>query len=85
MPESVDCDGVGVLRMLDATRARGLDKTTRFYQASTTIRQSQGDASIGMHSILSPLSVRCGKAGYLLYSDREAYGMPLTDGISLQS
>ena len=33
MPEySADCDGVGVLRILDAIRASGLDKTTRFYQ-----------------------------------------------------
>ena len=36
MPEyTADCDGVGVLRMLDAIRACGLEKTCRFYQAST--------------------------------------------------
>ncbi len=33
---TADCDGVGVLRMLDAIRACGLEKTTRFYQASTS-------------------------------------------------
>jgi len=37
MPEyTADCDGVGVLRMLDAVRAAGLEKEVRFYQASTS-------------------------------------------------
>ena len=37
MPEyTADCDGVGVLRMLDAIRASGLEKQVRFYQASTS-------------------------------------------------
>jgi GDPmannose 4,6-dehydratase len=33
---TADCDGVGVLRMLDAIRTAGLEKTCRFYQASTS-------------------------------------------------
>jgi GDPmannose 4,6-dehydratase len=33
---TVDCDGLGVLRMLDAIRACGLEKKCRFYQASTS-------------------------------------------------
>ena len=37
MPEyTADADGLGVLRMLDAIRAAGLEKSTRFYQASTS-------------------------------------------------
>ena len=37
MPEyTADCDGVGVLRMLDAVRAAGMEKTVKFYQASTS-------------------------------------------------
>ena len=37
MPEyTADCDGVGVLRMLDAIRAAGLEKKVKFYQASTS-------------------------------------------------
>jgi GDPmannose 4,6-dehydratase len=37
MPEhTADVDGVGVLRMLDAIRACGLEKEVRFYQASTS-------------------------------------------------
>jgi GDP-D-mannose dehydratase len=37
MPEyTADCDGVGVLRILDAIRASGLEKKVRFYQASTS-------------------------------------------------
>ena len=33
---TADCDGVGVLRMLDAIRTAGLEKKCRFYQASTS-------------------------------------------------
>ena len=37
MPEyTADCDGVGVLRMLDAIRATGMEKKVKFYQASTS-------------------------------------------------
>lgn len=37
MPEyTADADGVGVLRMLDAIRASGMEKEIRFYQASTS-------------------------------------------------
>lgn len=37
MPEyTADADGLGVLRMLDAIRATGLEKTCKFYQASTS-------------------------------------------------
>lgn len=37
MPEyTAECDGVGVLKLLDAIRACGLTKHTRFYQASTS-------------------------------------------------
>ena len=37
MPEyTADADGVGVLRMLDAIRAAGMEKDIRFYQASTS-------------------------------------------------
>ena len=37
MPEyTADADGVGVLRMLDAIRASGMEKQIRFYQASTS-------------------------------------------------
>ena len=37
MPEyTADADGVGVLRMLDAIRAAGMEKKVKFYQASTS-------------------------------------------------
>jgi GDP-D-mannose dehydratase len=37
MPEyTADCDGIGVLRILDAIRAAGLEKSVKFYQASTS-------------------------------------------------
>jgi len=37
MPEhTADVDGVGVLRILDAIRACGLEREVKFYQASTS-------------------------------------------------
>ena len=37
MPEyTADADGVGVLRMLNAIRAAGMEKDVKFYQASTS-------------------------------------------------
>jgi GDPmannose 4,6-dehydratase len=37
MPEyTAEADGVGTLRLLDAIRSAGLEKTVRFYQASTS-------------------------------------------------
>jgi len=37
MPEyTAECDAVGVLRLLDAIRSCGMEKTVKFYQASTS-------------------------------------------------
>ena len=37
MPEyTANADGIGALRLLEAIRIAGLEKTTRFYQASTS-------------------------------------------------
>ena len=37
MPEyTANTDGIGTLRLLEAIRINGLNKTTRFYQASTS-------------------------------------------------
>ena len=33
---TADVDGLGTLRLLDAIRTTGLDKTVKFYQASTS-------------------------------------------------
>lgn len=86
MPEyTADCDGVGVLRMLDAVRAAGMEKTVRFYQASTSelygkvqeIPQSETTPFYPR----SPYAVAKQYAFWILVNYREAYGMHLTNGI----
>jgi len=86
MPEyTADCDGLGVLRMLDAIRAAGLDKQVRFYQASTSelygkareVPQSEKTPFYPR----SPYAVAKQYAFWILVNYREAYGMHLTNGI----
>jgi len=86
MPEyAADADGVGVLRMLDAVRTAGLEKTVRFYQASTSelygkvqeIPQSETTPFYPR----SPYAVAKLYAYWILVNYREAYGMHLTNGI----
>jgi len=86
MPEyTADADGVGVLRMLDAIRAAGLEKKVRFYQASTSelygkvqeIPQSEKTPFYPR----SPYAVAKQYAYWILVNYREAYGMHLTNGI----
>jgi len=86
MPEyTADCDGIGVLRMLDAIRAAGMEKKVRFYQASTSelygkvqeIPQSETTPFYPR----SPYAVAKQYAFWILVNYREAYGMHLTNGI----
>jgi len=86
MPEyTADADGVGVLRILDAIRASGLEKEVRFYQASTSelygkvqeIPQSETTPFYPR----SPYAVAKQYAYWILVNYREAYGMHLTNGI----
>jgi GDPmannose 4,6-dehydratase len=57
MPEyTADCDGVGVLRMLDAIRAAGLSDSCRFYQASTS--ELYGDVRETPQTELTPFYPR---------------------------
>jgi GDPmannose 4,6-dehydratase len=82
---TADCDGVGVLRMLDAVRAAGLEKSIRFYQASTSelygkvqeIPQSETTPFYPR----SPYAVAKQYAFWILVNYREAYGMHVTNGI----
>ncbi|KAL9179321.1 hypothetical protein ACHAXT_008611 [Thalassiosira profunda] len=86
MPEyTADCDGVGVLRMLDAIRASGLEKSTRFYQASTSelygkVREVPQSETTPFYP-RSPYAVAKQYAYWILVNYREAYGMHLTNGI----
>uniref|UniRef100_A0A7S2PLW2 GDP-mannose 4,6-dehydratase n=1 Tax=Leptocylindrus danicus TaxID=163516 RepID=A0A7S2PLW2_9STRA len=86
MPEyTADCDGVGVLRMLDAIRASGLEKSVRFYQASTSelygkVQEVPQSETTPFYP-RSPYAVAKQYAYWILVNYREAYGMHLTNGI----
>lgn len=86
MPEyTADCDGLGVLRMLDAVRAAGMEKTVRFYQASTSelygkVREIPQSETTPFYP-RSPYAVAKQYAFWILVNYREAYGMHLTNGI----
>lgn len=86
MPEyTADVDGVGVLRLLDAVRAAGMEKDVRLYQASTSelygkvleVPQSETTPFYPR----SPYAVAKQYAYWILVNYREAYGMHLTNGI----
>jgi len=86
MPEyTADADGVGVLRMLDAIRACGLEKEIKFYQASTSelygkVREVPQSETTPFYP-RSPYAVAKQYAFWILVNYREAYGMHLTNGI----
>ena len=86
MPEyTADCDGVGVLRMLDAVRACGLEKEVKFYQASTSelygkVREVPQSESTPFYP-RSPYAVAKQYAFWILVNYREAYGMKAFNGI----
>jgi GDPmannose 4,6-dehydratase len=86
MPEyTADADGVGVLRMLDAIRAAGMEKDIRFYQASTSelygkVREVPQSETTPFYP-RSPYAVAKQYAFWILVNYREAYGMHLTNGI----
>ena len=86
MPEyTADIDGVGVLRLLDAMRACGLEKTCRFYQASTSElygkAQEVPQSEVTPFYPRSPYAVAKQYAYWILVNYREAYGMHLSNGI----
>mmetsp|Transcript_7232 Transcript_7232/g.9425 ORF Transcript_7232/g.9425 Transcript_7232/m.9425 type:complete len:365 (-) Transcript_7232:79-1173(-) len=86
MPEyTADADGLGVLRMLDAVRAAGMEKKVRFYQASTSelygLVQEVPQSETTPFYPRSPYAVAKQYAFWILVNYREAYGMHLTNGI----
>ena len=86
MPEyTADCDGVGVLRMLDAIRSAGLTNEVKFYQASTSelygkVQEVPQSETTPFYP-RSPYAVAKQYAFWILVNYREAYGMHLTNGI----
>ena len=64
IPEyTANADGLGTLRILDAVRLLGLEKSTKIYQASTSELYGKvaETPQIRDHTISSKLSLCCGK------------------------
>lgn len=82
---TANADAIGTLRMLEAIRILGLEKKTRFYQASTS--ELYGKAQEVPQSETTPFYPRSPYAAAKLYAYwivvnyREAYGMHASNGI----
>lgn len=80
-----DVDGIGVIRLLNAIRTCGLEKKTRFYQASTSelygkVQEVPQSETTPFYP-RSPYAVAKQYAYWICVNFREAYGMHLTNGI----
>ena len=86
VPEySGDVDAIGVLRILEAIRILGLDKKTRFYQASTSelygkVEEVPQRETTPFHPY-SPYAVAKQYGFWITKEYREAYGMFAVNGI----
>lgn len=84
-PEYVgDIDGLGTLRLLEAIRILGLEKKTRFYQASTSemFGASKPPQSLTTNFYpRSPYGVAKLYAHWITINYREAYGIHASTGI----
>ncbi len=82
---TANSDALGTLRLLEAIRILGLEKTTRFYQASTS--ELFGNAEQRPQNEKTPFSPRSPYAVAKLYAYwitvnyREAYGLHASNGI----
>ena len=63
---TADTDGIGVLRILEAVRVAGLAKTTRIYQASTSVWEGGGGSTEGDDAFPSPFALCGGETLWLL-------------------
>ena len=86
VPEySGDVDALGVLRMLEAIRILGMEKTCRFYQASTSelygkVEEVPQRETTPFHPY-SPYAVAKQYGYWIVKEYREAYGMFAVNGI----
>ena len=82
---TADVDGMGTLRMLEAIRILGLEKKTRFYQASTSelygLVQETPQRETTPFYPRSPYAVAKMYAYWITVNYREAYGMYACNGI----
>jgi GDPmannose 4,6-dehydratase len=80
-----DVDGLGTLRLLEAIRILGLEKKTRFYQASTSelygLVQEIPQKETTPFYPRSPYAVAKLYAYWIVVNYREAYGMYACNGI----
>jgi GDPmannose 4,6-dehydratase len=82
---TADVDGMGTLRLLEAIRILGLEKKTRFYQASTSelyglVQETPQKESTPFYP-RSPYAVAKLYAYWITVNYREAYGMYACNGI----
>jgi GDPmannose 4,6-dehydratase len=82
---TADVDALGTLRLLEAIRFLGLEKKTRFYQASTSelyglVRETPQRETTPFHP-RSPYAVAKLYAYWITVNYREAYGMYACNGI----
>jgi len=82
---TADTDGVGALRLLEAIRILGMEKTTRIYQASTSelfgkVQEIPQKETTPFYP-RSPYSVAKLYAFWIMKNYRESYGMFAVNGI----
>jgi GDPmannose 4,6-dehydratase len=86
IPEyTANADGIGALRLMDALRILGMDKTTKIYQASTSemygLAQEVPQNETTPFYPRSPYAVAKLYAYWIVANYREAYGMFACNGI----
>ncbi len=82
---TADVDAIGTLRLLEAIRFLGMEKTTRFYQASTSelyglVQETPQKETTPFHP-RSPYAVAKLYAYWITVNYREAYGIYACNGI----
>jgi len=82
---TADVDAIGTLRLLEAIRFLGMERTTRFYQASTSelyglVQETPQTETTPFHP-RSPYAVAKMYAYWITINYREAYGMYACNGI----
>ena len=82
---TANADGIGTLRLLEAIRILGREKTTRFYQASTSelygLVQAVPQSETTPFYPRSPYAVAKLYAYWITVNYREAYGIHASNGI----
>ncbi|TNF63404.1 MAG: GDP-mannose 4,6-dehydratase [Rhodobacteraceae bacterium] len=82
---TADVDAIGTLRLLEAIRFLGMEKTTRFYQASTSelyglVQETPQKETTPFHP-RSPYAVAKLYSYWITVNYREAYGLYACNGI----